>query len=227
MKKTTPRPATNITAFLATNLTPKKKAGKQTQPELDLHDEEQVTCECGQVNKPSAGGWSCTTCDKPLSLVDRVFHAYQAAADAQAAFDSLEAQLLEKVGPKYQEHAECGDFTKTLNLSGQETPGLQVNYKDAFKKIPLEKEALLQSKLGEKYDNFFYQKREISLSDTSDETISILLAKLGAEDFKKFFKIEMSVGTKADMDRKQFQLAPELRLAVQQYKPAVKIRKED
>ena len=228
MKKTSAPATTDIAAFLAGNAAPKKKSSKKDNPELDFHSNDRVTCgDCGTVNDPTGGGWNCTNCDKPLSLTDRVYHAYQALQDAEANFNSLEAQLLEKVVPEYQEHATSGDFSKTFNVAGQETPGVQVSFKDAFKKIPLEKESALKAAMGDKYDTYFYQKREITVVDTSDAGVAILLAKLGPDDFRKFFKIEMSVGTKPDMDRKQFELPGAVRLAVQQYKPALKTRKED
>jgi len=225
MAKKTPATG-NIAAFLASKAAPKKKSTKKDNPELDFHTDENITCECGAVNNPSAGGWSCTTCDKPLSLTDRVYHAYQAVKDAEGAYASLEGQLLELVTPEYETHAKS-EFSKTFNVAGQETPGVQVSFKDAFCKIPLEQEAALQAIMGSRYEDFFFQKREISMVDTSDESIQALLADLGEEKFAKYFKIDLSVGTKQDMDRKQFQLPPEARLAIKQYKPALKIRKED
>lgn len=216
---------TNIAALLAKSATKTSKKKSDT-PELDLHTADTITCQCGTVNDPGAGGWRCTSCDEPLSLTDRVYAAYQNHKDAEAAFQSLEGQLLEQVRPEYEDGAK-GDFNKTYNLAGKETPGVQVSYKDSFKKIPLDKEPFLQSRMGEMYDGYFRQAREISLIDTSDDGIEALVEKLGPELFQKFFKVEMFIGTKPDMDRKQFQLPPDVREVVQQYKAALKIRKED
>lgn len=186
-----------------------------------------MTCEEGHVNSPSNGGWSCTICNKPLHLVDRTYQAYCALQSAKATFEALEAQLLEQVRPEYREAAMEGDFSKTLNVAGQETSGVQFSFKDAFTTIPAEKEDVLREKVGEKYDNYFYQKRDISVADTSDEVVSLLLDKLGADDFTRLFKIQTSVGTKPDLDRKQFSLPQSAQLIIQQYKPSMKLRKDD
>lgn len=215
----------SIAALLAKSAS-KKTPKKSDTPELDLHGSENITCSCGTVNDPSAGGWKCTSCDLPLSLVDQVYEAYQAHKDAEATFKSLEGQLLELVRPEYEAGAK-GDFHKTYNLAGKETPGVQVSYKDMFKQIPLDKEPALRSRLGEMFDSYFRQARDISLIDTSDDGIEALLEKLGPDLFQKFFKVEMYIGTKPDLDRKQFQLPPEVQMVVQQYKAALKIRKED
>lgn len=218
---------TNIAALLAKSATKTNKKKSDT-PELDLHTDDNITCQCGTVNSPSAGGWKCTSCDAPLSLTDRVYMAYQQMHDAKAVFDSLESQLLEKVCVEYEDGAK-NDFHKTYNVAGKETPGVQVSYKDQFKSIPIEKATALKAAMGseEKYNQYFYQKRELSLLDTSDTTIELILGQLGEELFTKLFKVELGIGTCPDMDRKQFSLPVAVRMAVIQYKPATKARKED
>jgi len=187
---------TGLSAFLADNAS-QKKTKKKGNPELCFRQE-----------------------------ADQVFHAKLALEEAKANFQTVERNLLELVSPEYEAHAERDEFSKTFEVAGQDTPGVQVSFKDAFHTVPLDKEQLLKKKLGEKYNYFFYQKRNICLADTSDATIRVLLAKLGEEDFKKFFKIEMCVATRQDMDRKQFELSAEVRLVVQQYKPSLKLRKK-
>lgn len=160
--------------------------------------------------------------------VDSVVKACLALQEAKIAFNAARQRLLEKVTPAYEEHARSGKFSKTFDVAGEDTPGVQVSYKDCFRIIPLEKEVLLKKMLGDRYDYFFFQAREISLKDVSDATVTVLLAKLGPEDFKKFFSIELWVGTQPDMDQKQFELPDEIRLtAVQQYQPSLKLRKEE
>lgn len=158
---------------------------------------------------------------------DQVYRAKLTLEEAETNFRAAERRLLDLVRPEYENHAERGEFSKTFEVTGLDTPGVQVNYKDAFTSISFDKEELLKKKLGEQYEYFFFQKRIICLADTSDPTIRVLLAKLGEEDFKKFFKIEMCVATQQDMDRKQFELSAEVRLVVQQHKPSLKLRKPE
>lgn len=217
----------NIGSFLAKNAAPKKKAGTKEHPEITLKaDGDTVVCHSCQAANPSDYA-TCTKCGELLHLVDRLFVAYKEAHDAKASFDSLEAQLLEKITPEYANFATSGDYQKTFNVAGMETPGVQVSWKDAFKKIPQEKEEVFQKRLGDKFDTYFFQARELSLTDTSDEAIKLLLEKLGDKLFKEMFNIEVYLATKPDMDRKQFELPSDIRLGVIQHKPATKIRKED
>lgn len=212
----------DINKFLASKVTSRKKRASNV-PEIEL--ELSLLCICGSENQE--GSAVCASCNQPLSLVDRVYEAYTRAIDAKASFDVLEAELLEQVYPEYEAGAKS-DFNKTYNLAGTNTPGVQVSYKDSFKEIPLEKESFLRERLGDKFNQYFEQVRKISLLDTSNDTISLLLEKLGEETFARIFKIEMSVGTRTDMDRRQFELPEDIRKNVcQQYKAALKIRKRE
>jgi hypothetical protein len=49
--------------------------------------------------------------------------------------------------------------------------------------------------MGEMYDSYFRQAREISLIDTSDDGIEALVEKLGPELFQKFFKVKNYTAT--------------------------------
>lgn len=199
MAKAASKPSTpNPLDFLTANAGTKVPKGKATHPELS---------DCGDLS-------------------DKTYVAYKTLKDAEAAFSSLESQVLDIVRPEYEKHTRSGDFAKTFNVAGTETPGVQISFKDMFKKIPLDREAELKDRMGDKYDTYFFQKRDLSLTDTSDETITLLLEKLGPDTFKRIFKIEMSVGTKPDLDRKQFELPEDVRMTVEQYKPALKIRVE-
>jgi len=184
----------DVSAFLLGNAAAPKKAGKKEHPEL----------------KDSG------------ALADATYAAYKAVKDAEAHFRALEGQLLEIVTPEYQSRVKS-DFQGTFNIAGEETPGVQISFKDAFKKIPIERQAELQEILGDHFGDFYFQKRDLSLTDTSDETITMLMEKLGDDTFRAVFKIDLSVGTVPGMDRKQFELPEEAR--PEQYKGALKIRK--
>ena len=192
----------DVVSFLIANTgAPKPKKGKAGVPELT---------DCGD-------------------LADRTHAAYVVSKDAEATFRALEGQVLDLTNAAYEQRAKSGDFTKSLNLPGSTTPGVQVSYKDQFSPLAIEQEAGLREQLGdEKFDTYFDQKRELTLVDTSDETIQLLLKKLGPDEFRRIFAIKVTLVTKADMDRKQFDL-PEGVAALsglKQYKPALKILKD-
>ena len=161
-------------------------------------------------------------------LADRTHTAYLASKDAEAAFKALEGQVLELTAVAYEANARSGDFAKSLNLPGSKTPGVQVSYKDQFSALPIEQEAVLREQLGEKFDALFEQKRELSLVDTSDDTIKLLIKKLGEDEFRRIFAIKVTLATKPDMDRKQFDLPEGVAMlsGLKQYKPALKIIKD-
>lgn len=186
--------AIDISKFLVNSATPKKKGSGKDIPEVD----------CGDLG-------------------DKVYRAYVAQRDAKAEFDALESQMLEKVRVNYEAGANR-TFAKTLNVAGHDTPGVQVSFKDAFTKIPIDREPFLKAELGNDYDRFFVQKREISLLDTSDDTVALLLSKLGPEEFKRLFDIGLSVQCRPDMDRNQFLLPKNVRDCLVQYKGATKAR---
>jgi len=156
-------------------------------------------------------------------LADRAYKANTEMKDATASYKALEAQILDITAEEYEAMAQSGDFSKTFNVQGVATPGVQVSYKDAFSAIPIEEKDELQEKLGDRFDTYFEEKRDLSLVDTSDETIQLLLEKLGQDEFRRIFEIKVSIVAKADMDRKQFDLPDDVRPA--QYKASVKIRK--
>ena len=99
-----------------------------------------------------------------------------------------------------------------------------VTYKDAFLKISAEISQQLKSILGNKFENFFKEKRIIKLKETAtdDQTITLLLNKLGEEKFLEIFDIEIVTVTNEDMDRKQFQLPEDARNLINQFKASLR-----
>jgi hypothetical protein len=158
-------------------------------------------------------------------LADKCREAYTTMKDAEATFKAIEEEVLTKVSPEYEACALRGEFTKTFNVEGTTTSGVQISWKDSFTAIKIEEKPTLQEELGDRFDTYFEEKREVSLADTSDAAIQSLIAKLGPDDFQKYFSVKLSLIAKADMDRKQFDLPTSVRNRVNQYKPALKIVK--
>jgi hypothetical protein len=156
-------------------------------------------------------------------LADKAYEAYKAQKSAEAEFAALEGQLIEATQAVYEAGARQGGFEKTYNVVGLTTPGCQVVRQDKFKSQPITAAKGLKEQLGDKFDQYFEVKRELTVEDPSDATVQLLLAKLGEADFKRIFQIKLTVEAKDDMDRRQFELAEDVRPA--QYKPSVKIRK--
>jgi len=159
------------------------------------------------------------------ALADKCREAYTTMKDTEATFKAIEEEVLAKVSPEYENSAKRGDFTKTLNVEGTETSGVQLSWKDSFTAIKIEEKPALQEELGDRFDTYFEEKRDISVVNPCDETIKALITKLGPDEFNKYFSVKLSLVAKADMDRKQFGLPASVRNRLNQYKPALKIVK--
>lgn len=219
-----PNSTADISALLLKNRAPKKKPSKKEHPEISLDQLKQCHKCLKDVKEGSA---HCEHCGSSTNLSDLVYTAYEALKDAEANYRTIESTVVDQVREHYEEYAGEGNFSKTFDVEGTDTPGVQVSFKDAFCDIDIEKEDILRKKLGEKFDQYFQQVRKMELKDTSDATVAFLMEKLGQEKFLELFAIKMHIGCKPDFDRRQFELSPEVRLVVKQHKPAVKIRKED
>jgi hypothetical protein len=156
-------------------------------------------------------------------LADKAYEAYKAQKSAEAEFAALEGQLIEATQAVYEAGARQGGFEKTYNVVGLTTPGCQVVRQDKFREIPIDQLQVLKDGLGDKFSQYYEVDRRLTLSDTSNETIALLIEKLGEETFKRIFEIKLAVVTKQDLDRRQFEIPEDLRPT--QYKPSVKIRK--
>lgn len=174
-------------------------------------------------NKKKKSG-ACVV-DSFRGLADEMNDLKIAFEDAEAAFRTKEVELLNVANNLYSEHA-TSDFSKSFNFVGDETPGVQVVFTDKFSEMPAEVEPAIREQMGDKFDNYFQENRKLELTQTDDATIKLLMDKLGEEKFLEIFKIKVTVGVKADMDRKQFELPASVRAMLKQNKASVKLIKE-
>lgn len=162
------------------------------------------------------------------ALADRMVEKIQALKEAKAKAALLEAEILGLVAPEYERRAKSGDFTKSVNVRGEDSPGVQVTWKDKFGVIPLDEEAALKGALGDKYARHFERKREVKVRDLPEgEMIAVLadlLKHLGQERFAEVFTVKLGIVSKADMDREQFGLPEDVRALLKQEKASVKVQ---
>lgn len=158
------------------------------------------------------------------SKADQLAGLYDAFKQAEAEFRALEGEVLVETDSLYEKRAQDGQFSKSLNLEGNKTNGIQVTYQNKFVSIPSENEGELKTILGEKFNTYFEQKRDLKLQVTDDKTIQLLIDKLGEKVFFEIFSIDVSIVPKGDMDRNQFNLPEQARAFLKQYKASVKKR---
>lgn len=158
-------------------------------------------------------------------LADEVHELKVAAENAEAAFRVGEDGLLKQVRSVYQAHALDGSFSKSFNIAGEETNGVQVTFQDRFSEIDIANESALKKSLGQDFSKILEQKRVIQLKKTDDATISELVKKLGQETFERIFEVKLSLVTKSGVDEKQFSLPAAVQELIKQFKASVKLRK--
>jgi len=183
-------------------------------------------------------------------LADDLHEAVVKQKDAEAERKMAEGDLLPLVESEYLKLAQSNSFTKTINVPGKSTGGVQITFQDRFSPIAIENEAELRA-LDPKFDEHFEQKRSIalkgsdldvlqllikklgknisdifavSLKDTSDNTIDLLVSKLGEEDFAKLFDVQLSLVAKDHLDEKIHEIPTKARGFIKQAKGAVKLK---
>lgn len=205
------------------------KAAKKTGQVLDAAMADFLVQNATQGAGPKAKKNGVPVVEGHEGLADKVHNAYKLNKDAEAAFRLVEGELLGITDGLYSERSKKGDHTKSLDLPGCETSGVQVTYQDKFSALAIEQEPALKAALGEKYDSLFEQKRELTVKaeHTDAKGIKLLREKLGDELFLQIFEIKVTVVAKADMDRRQFELPEGVATlcGLKQAKASVKLRK--
>jgi len=169
--------------------------------------------------KPAKGKRETPIVEGYEVLADKAHRAYKAFKDAEAAFRNAESALMEHIAPMYEQGARRGDFSKSFNVPGNKTGGVQFKWQDRFKPCSYEQGEQLQSILGDKLSIYYTVSRKLTANEPSDTDISDLITALGPDRFKAVFQIVMNYQAKPDMDRNQFQLPTEAR--PEQYKASM------
>lgn len=169
-----------------------------------------------------------STSNTVADIVDRVALAYEAKKSATEAFAAAEQELIRVATPLYETCARGleSQFKKTYEFQGNKTPGVKVTWRNAFKVIPLDLMPTIKASLGRKFGEFFQVKKEVTLLDSSEDTINFLKEKLGKKDFDRLFKTSECIAVKGDMDRLQFGLPDDVRKLMKQNEPAVSLIKK-
>lgn len=183
-------------------------------------------------------------------LADKLHSAVVTAKNALVEQAEAEGELLPQVVKEYERLAREGRFTKSINVPGKDTPGVQITFQDKFSAIPASAEDELR-RLDPKFDEHFEEVRSlsikqtdhaafellmkklgkgisdifsISLKDTSDKTIDMLVSKLGETDFARLFDVQLGIKAREHLDEKVHELPDAVRPFIKQAKGAVKLR---
>ena len=182
-------------------------------------------------------------------LADQLNNAVAVAKEAEADRKLAEEELLPKLEEYRLKQYRAGKFSKSFNVVGKATNGVQITYQDKFSGISAEHEQELRA-LDPKFDDHFEQVRsiklkrtdlemlqmvikklgknvtdifEISLKKTDDATIEMLGEKFGNE-FANIFEVVLSLIAKEHLDEKLHEIPETAMGFVKQAKGSVKLR---
>lgn len=146
--------------------------------------------------------------------------------DVESRFRVAEAGALSRVREAYRDRALSGDFSKSINIEGEKTEGVQFTFQDRFGQIPADDVATLKVELGKDFDRHFEQKRVLTLKSTDDAVIEKLLAKLGEKAFTEIFEVQLPVVAKKGLDKDQFSFSEKAQAILEkiQFKASLKLR---
>ena len=91
---------------------------------------------------------------------DRVVVAYKAFKSAEAGYRAVESELLSDVDSDYSKNGSNGHFSKSFNIQGDKTDGVQVTYQDRFSPIPIDNAVVLKEACGDSFSTLFIEKRD-------------------------------------------------------------------
>ncbi len=156
-------------------------------------------------------------------LADDANELLREYAELEQQVQAVKAKLHEVVFPEYTERAKADNFTKSLNLDGSSTQGVQVTYTDRFSEIDIKHEVQIQKACN--FDQFFERKVSLKLKEQTVESVKDLVALIGPAKFAELFETKYVISCLGDMDRKQFGLPGQVRELLKQAAPSIKVRK--
>ena len=157
---------------------------------------------------------------------DSLANLKQAYNDAESRFRVAEGDALKAVRSAYRDRAISGDFSKSINIDGEETPGVQFSFQDRFGAIVKEDADVLREELGSAFEKHFEERRVLTLKSTDDAAIEKLLGKLGEKLFQELFEVQLPVHAKPGMDKEQFSFSDKAQAILEkaQFKASMKLR---
>lgn len=155
---------------------------------------------------------------------------YEAAKAAKTELELSEEELLSHVKPGYQETLKQR-YVNSARLSEGEVEAT-VSWKDAYTKVPAEKETEIRNLVGSKYDSYFHLVNEIVVKEdvaANERLLEELIAAVGPETFSKYFDVAQHIKPTTRFTQERYrELSPEvnnqLDVTVRQYKPAVRVK---
>lgn len=163
--------------------------------------------------------------DAQAKAADQVNETKIAFQDAETAFKLASQNLIENfIQPEYAKRAVKGAFSKSFNVPGLNTSGVQVVYQDRF--TPISRKSIedfqsIERAIGD-HIGCFEKQIQVKLRDPSPESFAKLAALLG-ERLHEMFDITPSLAPIKGMDQRQWQLPDQVKSYLHQYSPSIRL----
>lgn len=125
-------------------------------------------------------------------IVDRLWEVKAKLDELNSMEAVLSNQLLTAIRPVRQGYFDRGELVTSLRAMGSKG-GLTVTWANRYTAADADSEEYLREIVGEDFDRFFREQREIKMKDTSEAAIDLLLEKLGVDVFVEMFEVRQTI----------------------------------
>jgi len=155
---------------------------------------------------------------------------YNTAKSAKADLALSEEELMREVEPQYKE-AIKKSYVSSARLKGDGVEAT-ASWKDAYTKIPLEREQELKDVVGAKFDDYFRVVNDIQVKPEiaeDEHSLAELIEAVGPEVFSKYFNVKQHIKPTTRFTRSRHKdldidANEQLDVTVRQHKPAVRVK---
>ena len=167
----------------------------------------------------------------PPELLVKHAMKYEAHKSAKADLALSEEELLNEVKPRYIE-AVKKNYVNSARLRAGDVEAT-VSWKDAYKKIPIEKRADIENIVGDKYHDFFQEINDIHVKSdiaADPKALEELIEAIGPDNFSKYFDVEQVIKPTSRFTQERYRsLTEEVNqdlqtVGVQQHSPAIRVK---
>lgn len=125
--------------------------------------------------------------------IDKWLEAAKMEKDAKAMKSQAEGVILpEAEEERVKASQDAGEYNSSVKINGKITVSVQSRYTN----IGTEHEETLREAAGDRYDEFFKEKTEVSLKPSlleDEEAMGKIIEAVGEENFARFFDVKQAI----------------------------------
>lgn len=212
-----------------------KVAVLQKNVKHDESDEFDLTAVLAGASTPKASKGKKSTVpvlmvgEDVKKLASRVRDAKNDLDSAESMYETLGAELLQKVSPLREDLCRRA-YQSSVRVPDARGMSVGVSWSDKYSKIPAENEAALREVAGSAFDDYFARDLTVTVRDVSEDSLKELVKAVGPKRFSQFFEVLRTFTPTTRFTQEQFNAftadqRQALALAgVKQHKPSIKVK---